>query len=57
MEVAYLYQKLRKDFGKDCKFTAVPATIIESIPVTEAYQENYIFRNPTVSLFDTAPQM
>ena len=57
MELAYLYQKLRKDFGKHCNFSAVPAVIIEAIPPTDGYAENYVFRNPSVSTFDTAPQM
>lgn len=57
MEVAHLYVKTRKEFGKHCKFTAVPAAVLEAIPVTDAYQENYIVRNPSVSCFDTAPHM
>lgn len=57
MEVAYLYTKQRKDFGKHCKFMHVPGTVLESIPITEAYQENYVLRNPSVSCFDTAPHM
>ncbi len=57
MEVAYLYTKARKDFGKYPYFTSVPATIIESIPTSDNFNENYITRNPCVSCFDTAAQM
>jgi len=57
MEVAVQYQKLRKDFGKHCKFSAVPATVIGEIPVSAVYQKDYVMRNPTVSMFDTAPHM
>ena len=57
MEVAYLYTKQRKEFGKHCRFVHVPGAVLESIPITEAYQENYVLRNPSVSCFDTAPHM
>jgi len=57
MELAHIYTKLRKDFGKHCKFTAVPATISEAIPSTDVYKSNYISRNPSISNFDTAPHM
>jgi dynein intermediate chain 2 len=57
MEVAHLYTKTRKEFGKHCKFTSVPATVLLSVPPTDAYQEQYKMRNPSVSCFDTAPHM
>lgn len=57
MEVAYLYTKQKKEFGKHCRFVQVPGAVLESIPITEAYQDNYVLRNPSVSCFDTAPHM
>jgi dynein intermediate chain 2, axonemal len=57
MEVAHLYTKQRKEFGKHCNFTAVPAAVLETIPVTDTYQDNYVLRNPSVTCFDTAPHM
>mmetsp|Transcript_9082 Transcript_9082/g.8962 ORF Transcript_9082/g.8962 Transcript_9082/m.8962 type:complete len:603 (-) Transcript_9082:172-1980(-) len=57
MELAHLYTKLRKDFGKHCQFSAVPAEILEVIPVSEAYKGNYVLRNPSIACFDTAPHM
>ena len=57
MEVVHLYTKIRKDFGKHCKFSAVPATILGEVPVSDKFAKDYIFRNPTVSMFDTAPRM
>jgi len=57
MELAHIYTKLRKDFGRHCKFRAVPAEILEAIPSTDAYTSNYIMRNPSIACFDTAPQM
>lgn len=57
MEVAHLYVKQRKEFGKHCNFTHVAASLLETIPVIEPYQENYIMRNPSVTCFDTSPHM
>jgi dynein intermediate chain 2 len=55
--LAHIYTKKRRDFGKHCKFSAVQAEILEAIPPTEAYQTNYILRNPSIACFDTAPHM
>jgi dynein intermediate chain 2 len=58
MELAHIYTKIRKDFGKHCKFSAVQAEILEAIPSTPSYESaNYVMRNPSVSCFDTAPHM
>lgn len=57
MEVAYLYTKTRREFGKHCQFVAVPATLLHAIPPTEVFNEQYKMRNPSVSCFDTAPHM
>ena len=58
MELAHIYTKLRKDFGKHCKFSAVPAELLEAIPSNPSYEAaNYVMRNPSVSCFDTAPHM
>ncbi len=56
-QLAHQYVKKRREFGKHCKFSAVPAEILEAIPVTDTYQGNYIIRNPSVATFDTAPHM
>jgi len=57
MELAHFYTKSRRDFGRHCKFTAMSAVVIEEIPVTDAYKSNYIMRNPSITNFDTAPNM
>ena len=57
MEVAHLYTKTRKEFGRHCNFTAVPATVLLAVPSTDMYQDQYKMRNPSVSCFDTAPHM
>jgi len=57
MELAYLYTKIRADFGKHCDFKDVEARILESIPSTDAYKDDYIQRNPSVAQLDTTPFM
>ena len=57
LQLAHLYTKKRKEFGKHCKFSAVPAELLEVIPVTDAYQAHYVLRNPSIACFDTAPHM
>ena len=57
MEVVHLYTKIRKDFGKHCKFSAVPATILGEVPVSDKFAKDYIMRNPSISMFDTAAHM
>jgi dynein intermediate chain 2 len=57
MEVAYIYTKKRREFGKHPKFSAVPAEVLESIQSTDNLQQYYIMRNPSIANFDTAPHM
>lgn len=57
MEVAYLYTKKRRDFGHHCTFEDVPARVLESIPSSKEYDEEYIERNPSVTDLDTTPDM
>lgn len=55
MEIAFSYTKQRKEFGKHCKFTDGPTEVLESILPTDAYDDNYIQRNPVVTAVDTTP--
>mgnify|MGYP000029415572 CR=1 FL=1 len=57
VQVAHVYTKLRKEFGKHCDFSVAPAQVLESVSAEPAYADNFIMRNPSVSCFDTAPQM
>ncbi len=57
MELAHIYTKLRKDFGKHCKFTSTNPEILEAIPTTDSLAANYVMRNPSTTNFDTAPSM
>jgi dynein intermediate chain 2 len=57
-ELAHLYTKQRRDFGKHCKFTGVAAKVLEFNASNKAFFESqYVMRNPSVSCFDTAPHM
>jgi dynein intermediate chain 2 len=53
MELAYLYTKVRAEFGKHPTFKDVEARILESIPSTEAYKDDYIMKNPSVAELST----
>jgi dynein intermediate chain 2 len=55
--VAYQYTRPRSQFGRPCKFSSVPAQILESIQPTDEYDNQYRQRNPTTSEFDTTPLM
>eukprot|EP00611_Tribonema_gayanum_P022017 TRINITY_DN4346_c0_g2_i3.p1 TRINITY_DN4346_c0_g2~~TRINITY_DN4346_c0_g2_i3.p1 ORF type:complete len:599 (+),score=167.96 TRINITY_DN4346_c0_g2_i3:195-1991(+) len=57
MEVAYLYTKVRSDFGKHCRFKDVPAFLLETVPCSEEYSQNFVTRNPSVSEVDTTAHM
>lgn len=57
MEVAFEYTKRRSEFGRQCKFTDGETTLLESILPSEAYDESYLQRNPTVTGLDTTPHM
>lgn len=57
MELAHIYVKLRREFGKQCKFASVAAEAIEAIPTTNAHDSAYILRNPSITCLDTAPTM
>ena len=58
MEVAYLYTKVRTEFGKHCgSFADVDAALFEPVPATEEYEDKYIKQNPSVANLDTTPHM
>jgi dynein intermediate chain 2 len=57
MELFYSYQKVRATFGNHCNFKDVEARILESIPSTDAYKDDYVIRNPSVTELDSTPHM
>ena len=57
MEVAYLYTKVRSEFGKHCQFKDEPATIINSVQSTDSFNDHYVTKNPSVVELDTTPDM
>lgn len=56
-KVAYLYTKVRSEFGKHCSFKDVPAFLLETVPSTEEYGNNYVTRKPGIAELDTSPHM
>ena len=49
MEVAYLYTKVRSEFGKQTNFSDQDTRILHTIPQTDEFEEDYIPRNPVRS--------
>ena len=47
MEIVYVYQKQRKDFGKQALLSDKLATVNLDISPDPAYMKNYTERNPT----------
>lgn len=56
-QVAYLYTKVRSEFGKHCSFKDVPAFLLETVPCSTEYDANYVTRNPGITELDTSPHM
>lgn len=56
-QVAYLYTKVRSEFGKHCSFKDVPAFLLETVPCSTEYDDNYVARNPSIAELDTSPHM
>eukprot|EP00753_Platysulcus_tardus_P013920 PLAT3915.2.p1 GENE.PLAT3915.2~~PLAT3915.2.p1 ORF type:complete len:615 (+),score=308.80 PLAT3915.2:91-1935(+) len=57
MEVAYLYSTRRSEFGKHCYFEDTAPRVLESIPVTDLYDDDYIMKNPCTVTLDTTKDM
>ena len=55
MEVAYLYTKVRSEFGKQTNFSDQDARILHTIPQTDEFEDDYIPRNPVCTTVDTCP--
>ncbi|KAK1747909.1 hypothetical protein QTG54_001872 [Skeletonema marinoi] len=57
MEVAYVYTKRRSEFGKHVEFSNGETQILESIPPTDAYDDDYQIRTTTATGTDNTPQL
>lgn len=57
MEVAYLYTKVRSEFGKQTCFRDVDARVLCSIPSSVEQGAEYVTRNPSVAVLDTSPHV
>lgn len=57
MEVAYLYTKVRSDFGRHCGFKDAETTMLCSVLPTDEYDESYVRMQPCTAQLDTTPHM
>jgi dynein intermediate chain 2, axonemal len=55
MEIVYVYQKKRKEFGKQPIFGDRLAEVSLNIPPDPAYLKNYVERNPSHSEVQACP--
>jgi dynein intermediate chain 2 len=46
MEVVYVYQRKRREFGRQCKFSEKPADLTTDIAPNPSYAKNLKVRNP-----------
>lgn len=53
----YTYQKKRKEFGKDPKFSNSEVRMLGYLPGSEAQKDSYIERNPNFAVLDNIPEM
>ena len=57
MEVVYVYQRKRKDFGRQAIFHERPAELTVNIAPDSTYMANYVVRNPCHSEVQRVPDM
>lgn len=46
MEIVYVYQKKRKEFGRQCNFSDRPAQLVVDVQPEPALRKDYIQRDP-----------
>ncbi|KAL2916816.1 hypothetical protein HK105_203595 [Polyrhizophydium stewartii] len=56
MEIVYVYQRKRKDFGRQPLFSEKPAELSVSVPPDPSYMKNYAERNPCQAEVQCAPE-
>ncbi|EGF84346.1 hypothetical protein BATDEDRAFT_22301 [Batrachochytrium dendrobatidis JAM81] len=56
MEIVYVYQRKRKEFGKQPLFSERSAELAVNIPPEPAYIKNYVERNPCQAEVQCAPE-
>ena len=55
MEIVYVYQKKRSEFGKQALLSDRPAEVSLTISPDPAYMKNYVERNPTHTEIQATP--
>ena len=56
MEIVYVYQRKRRDFGKQPLFSEKTAELSVNIPPDPSYMKNYVERNPCHAEIQSAPE-
>ncbi|KAH6582055.1 hypothetical protein BASA61_008681 [Batrachochytrium salamandrivorans] len=56
MEIVFVYQRKRKEFGRQTLFTERPAELTVNIPPEPTYIKNYVERNPCHAEVQCAPE-
>ena len=57
MEIVYVYQRKRKEFGRQCIFSDKPAELLTDIPADPSYMRNYVVRNPINAEVQVGPEL
>ena len=57
MEVAYLYTKVRSDFGKQVRFEDPETRVLWTVAPSDEFDKYFVLRNPSVATLDTSPHM
>ncbi len=56
MEIVFVYQRLRKDFGRAPKFHDLPADILAETMPNPDLKDDYVERNPTDVAIQCIPE-
>jgi len=57
MEIVYVYQKKRRNFGRQAYFKERPVELDVDFPSDPAYMANYVIKNPCHTEVQCAPDM
>ncbi len=56
MEIVYVYQRKRRDFGRQCLFADRPAEIIADVQPDPKLRDQYVAKNPVEAGVQTAKE-
>ena len=56
MEIVYVYQRKRREFGKQTSFRDKPAELSVNVLPDPSYMRNYVERNPCQAEIQAVPE-